>query len=385
MELWTDMMDKGLDWDCIYLDFSKAFDRVPHIRLQMKLEACGISGKVLDWLSSFLSNRRQSVALGSNHSEWQNVTSGIPQGSVLGPLLFVVFINDLPDQVQSFTKLFADDTKVFRAITSIEDHQILQNDLHKLVQWSEIWQLPFNIEKCKVIHHSKNNPEADYMMADTNVTTDTVEKDLGVTFDCSLQFSTHIRNITAKANSRVGLLKNCFSCMDKENFLPLYRSQVRPLLEYCSSIWNPILKRDVLEIEKVQHRATKLVPSLSELPYPERLKALNLKTLAFRRKRTDIIQVFRIIRGIDNLDFGNFFKENINITRGHRLKLAKPRVATRMRQHSFSQRIINLWNSLPHYAVEAKTINSFKNAINKAWANDPLQYDIPIDYNPLLL
>ena len=200
-----------------------------------------------------------------------------------------------------------------------------------------------------------------------------------------VKFTKHIRTIPAKANSRVGLIHNTFSCMDRNNFLPLYKSQIRPLLEYCSSIWDPIQKYDVLEIEKVQHRATKLVPNLKDLPYPEQLKSLGLKTLAFRRKRNDIIQVFRILKGIDKPEPSHFFTESITLTRGHRLKLKKPRVDTRMRQHSFSQRVINVWNSLPSEAVECCTINSFKNALKKAWTNDPLQYEIPHDYSPLLL
>ena len=198
MEIWTDLLDKGLPWDTIYLDFAKAFDRVPHARLIKKLESCGVTGKVLAWIKSFLSNRRQSVAVKSSKSKWVNVTSGIPQGSVLGPLLFVVFINNLPDQVQSFTKLFADDTKVFRAIESVDDHLTLQADLEKLVRWSKVWQLPFNVEKCKVLHYGKLNPEYTYTMDGQNINTSSEEKDLGVNFDTTCKVHKTHKNYTSQ-------------------------------------------------------------------------------------------------------------------------------------------------------------------------------------------
>ena len=386
MEIWTSMLDNGAAWDCIYLDFAKAFDRVPHQRLLVKLRACGISGKVLKWIQGFLSDRRQSVSINDSKSEWKPVTSGIPQGSVLGPLLFVVFINDLPQEINSCTKLFADDTKIFRAIENAVDAEALQSDIDKLSKWAAKWQLPFNSDKCKVIHYGKNPLHYNYKMNDNILAVEDNEKDLGVMFQSNLSFRKHIRSITARANSRVGLIKHSFSCLDKENLLPLYKSQVRPLLEYCSSVWDPILKGDIIEIEKVQHRATKLVPNLSNKPYPDRLKELGLKTLAFRRKRTDIIQVFRILKGIDKVDPATFFTHtNSTMTRGHKLKLVKPRSNSNLRLHSFSQRVINVWNSLPDYAINCNTVNSFKSALDKVWANDELQFDIPHDFSPIML
>ena len=386
MEIWTSLFDKGLPWDTLYMDFSKAFDKVPHRRLVHKLEAYGISGSVLRWIEGFLTDRRQAVSLNDSKSKWLPVTSGIPQGSVLGPVLFIIYINDLPDVVSSNVKLFADDTKIFRAIQTAQDNLALQDDINRLVEWADTWKMPFNTTKCKVVHYGKGNLKHKYQMADHELIQENEEKDLGVTFDQDLKFSKHIRNMTARANSRVGLLKHNFEHLDIKNFLPLYKSQVRPLLEYCSSVWDPIYKGDALEIEKVQHRATKLVPCLKDLPYPERLKKLKINTLAFRRKRSDIIQVFRILKGVDKVEPNAFFtRYNLENTRGHTLKLAKPRNKTNIRQHSFSNRIINTWNKLPQYAIDCKTINSFKTALNRAWANDRLKYEIPPDFSPILL
>ena len=376
MEIWSGWVDQDLPWDCIYLDFAKAFDSVPHERLLFKAQSYGISGKILKWVKDFLHDRKQRVIVNEAKSSWEYVKSGIPQGSVLGPILFLIFINDLPDWVQSLTKVFADDTKVFRTIQTTNDSEALQEDLASLARWSAKWQLPFNTSKCKCIHYGKNNPSHTYKMSNHDLEVVQEEKDLGVTFDSKLNFSSHIRNIVNKANSRVGLIKRTFQSLDKVKFTILYKSLVRPILEYCTQIWAPVLKGDQDEIEKVQRRATKLVIGLSEKTYPERLKHLNLTTLAFRRKRCDIIQVFRIIHSIDSIDQNLFFKiDPDRRTRGNSFKIFKPRVTSRLRQNSFSQRVINIWNDLPDDVVSQVTLNSFKGALERFWKNDPQKFD----------
>ena len=181
--------------------------------------------------------------------------------------------------------------------------------------------------------------------------------------------------MVSKANQRVGLIKRSFSRLDIISFKILYKSLVRPILEYCSVIWYPLYKREALEIEKVQRRATKLVPTLKDLSYPERLQKLDITTLAYRRQRTDVLQVFRIIKDVDNIPFESFFEKNSNSTRGNSFKLEKPRASTKLRQNSFSHRVIDIWNSLPDSAVNCKTINSFKDAIEKTWKDSPIKYD----------
>lgn len=375
MEMWSSWMDQGLAWDCIYLDFSKAFDKVPHQRLLAKLEAHGIEGKILSWIGNFLSDRQQLVTVGESMSGWKPVTSGIPQGSVLGPLLFVLFINDMPDVVKSAMKLFADDTKIYRALKAISDHGSLQSDINAVNEWSQIWQLPFNITKCKCMHYGRNNPSEHYSMNGQLIVEDVEEKDVGVTFDPSLKFRIHIRNMVAKANSRLGLIKRNFKNLDPEIFLPIYKTLIRPLLEYCSPIWNPSIKEDISEIEKVQRRATKLVSGLRDKTYSERLIELNLNTLIFRRKRTDLIQVFRIMKGFDKVQASEFFTMNQNDTRGHSMKIFKPRVESSLRLNFFSQKVIEDWNALPQSAIDCDSINSFKSALIRALANDETKFN----------
>ena len=181
--------------------------------------------------------------------------------------------------------------------------------------------------------------------------------------------------MVAKAKSRIGLIKRSFMHLNINNFKLLYKSLVRPILEYCSSIWYPQLKYLECEIEKVQKRATKLVSTIKNLEYPERLKKLNLTTLKYRRKRTDILQVFRLFHGIDNIDINQFFKLNSHNTRGHNYKIEKPRCSTNLRANSFSHRIVNEWNNLPPKVVNCATINAFKSALERHWTNDDTKYN----------
>ena len=375
MEIWTALLDKGIAVDCIYLDFAKAFDKVPHARLVEKIKAYGIKGELLDWISDFLSNREQRVIINNESSEIKKVTSGIPQGSVLGPTLFVIYINDLPDSLNSYIRIFADDTKIFKAIKSIEDCDILQNDLNELIAWSEKWQLTFNADKCKIIHYGINNLDINYVMAGTELEVVANERDLGVVFDDQLKFSSHIRGIVNKANSRLGIIKRNFSDLTKEVFLPLYKSLIRPILEYCSCIWSPVLKSDNYEIEKVQKRATKLVKCISTLNYSERLKYLKLDSLFFRRRRSDMIQVFRIVHNVDNINLNDFFTfNNDSITRGHVFKFKKVRVSHKLRQNTFSVRTINDWNNLKEETVTCKTVDAFKNHLSAEWMCHPERF-----------
>jgi ribonuclease P/MRP protein subunit RPP40 len=291
----------------------------------------------------------------------------------------------MPNSISSTIKIFADDTKIFRALRSVNDITAMQADIHNILLWSTKWQLPFNIPKCKILHYGKNNPEFTYSMDNTPMKEDVTEKDLGVTFDTDFNFRSHIQQIVAKANSRVGIIKRTFVSINKKNFNILYKSLVRPIIEYCSQVWSPYIQRDINEIEKVQHRATKLVQGLGELSYEDRLKQLNLPTLAYRRMRADILQTFRILNGFDNLKASDFFALNTNnITRGHHMKILKPLSNTKLRQHTFSQRVINCWNSLPDEAVNCETINSFKTALEKHWKTVPLKFD-PLGTSPMSL
>ena len=183
----TKWIDVGSPVDIIYLDFQKAFDKVPHQRLLLKLKAHGIGDSITDWIEQWLTDRRQRVVVDGEVSNWKSVLSGVPQGSVLGPILFLIYINDLDDSITSNVLKFADDTKLFRKVNTDGDKQHLQNDLDRLVKWSEKWQMLFNFGKCKCLHTGHGNLNVNYKMGDTVLGTTVKEKDLGVTISADMR------------------------------------------------------------------------------------------------------------------------------------------------------------------------------------------------------
>ena len=202
---------------------------------------------------------------------------------MLGPILFLIFINDLPDVILALIKLFADDAKLFGRVNSIMQATTVQSSLHYAVDWANIWEMNHHFKKCKHLHIGNHDINFDYrMQSDTGqvkVQKVTSEKDLGVTFDQKLKFKGHINNKVNKANRNVGLIFRTLTFMDKNMFLNLFRSVVPPHLEYASTIWTPIFKKDKIQIENVQRCATWLVKSIRHISYEERLRALGLPSL----------------------------------------------------------------------------------------------------------
>ena len=303
----TKLYEEGFPIDEIFLDLSKAFDKVPHQRLLYKLRCLGINGNLLNWIESFLTNRRQRVKINRSYSHWSKVKSGVPQGSVLGPILFILYINDLPNTIKASCRIFADDTKLIQAIKTKEDSERLQKDLNSLAEWSDTWKLQFNPAKCHVLHIGKKNIDSTYTMNGEELVTVTEEKDLGCIISNDLKQSANIKHHISKANKLLGMIRRTFSFLDKEVFLLLYKTYIRPRLEYCQQACYPYLAKDQDALEKVQRRATKLVRTIADLPYEERIKQLGLFTLKYRRDRADLITLYKLINGHIDIDTSQFF------------------------------------------------------------------------------
>lgn len=384
MDQWTRAIEDGHHIDTCYIDVMKAFDSVPHRRLLLKLHNFGIRGPMLKWIKAFLTSRQQKVVVNGEHSDSRHVGSGVPQGSVLGPVLFILYVNDMPSQVSSNLFLYADDAKLFRPIKCPQDEEILQNDINKLQAWSTNWLLKFHPEKCKMMQIGKRRPEESkrtYTMTSqdkiTPLTWSDCEKDLGVLVDSHLTFEEEIGSRVKKANSMVAVIRRTFTHLDIDNFPLLFKAIVRPHLEYAAPVWYPRLKKHTTKLEAVQRRATKQVPSIRDLPYEERLRKLKLPSIAFRHFRGDLIETYKIITKKYDLKSETFFetRNNDNRTRGHHLKIIKPHARSSQRKNFFSIRVINCWNSLPEQVINAPSLNSFKNRLDKFWANHPLLYN----------
>ena len=353
-------VDKGEPVDAIYLDFQKAFDKVPHCRLMLKINALGIDGKVAGWIKDWLANRKQRVVLNGCKSDWCDVASGVPQGSVLGPLLFLIFINDIDQCVSSKLLKFADDAKLFRVVSSLEEVNKLRDDLKNLFKWSQDWLMLFNLEKCKVVYFGKNNSKCQYMLGGKILEEGKEERDLGVLVSSDLKVTSQCSKVVKTANKVLGMISRRFTLRSKEIIMLLYKSLVRPHLEYCIQAWRPHLQKDIKLLENVQHRATRLIDDFSCLTYEQRLTRLRLTTLETRRLRGDLLEVFKIMKGIDNVDYRDFFVLSTNRSRGHSMKLFKVRFETNCGKFMFSNRVVDEWNLLTEDIISCNTVEAFK-------------------------
>ena len=391
LNIWTEALSHGIPVDVLYLDYQKAFDSVPHQRLLKQINSFGITSKAKNWIEAFLSNRKQKVRVNGEESRWAPVLSGIPQGSIMGPILFSLFVNDLPQEVHSLISLFADDTKIHIPLTSDEAATQLQEDLWTLESWAERMQMRFHPNKCKIMHLGHNNPKKDYYMHNTDGTMHRleeteVEKDLGVYIDNELKFTNHCQMKINVANKVLRYIKHTFKYIDENLFQLLFKALVRPHLEYCSCAWQPFFKYNVDAVERVQRRATKLVPTLSHLSYKERLIKLNLETLEYRRRRADLLETYRIINNIHSIDQSchctncpekKMFTPTLSrSTRGHSQKL-QIQEARGIRKHYFSTRVARSWNNLSQTAISSPSIDSFKSHLSQELPN---KFDFTFSY-----
>ena len=359
--------------DVIYCDFMKAFDTVPHNRLLQVLDYYGIDDPILGWIKNFLNHRKQRVMVNSVPSAWHEVISGIPQGSVLGPVLFVVFINTIVSDIKhSEVYLFADDTKLFRGIYNPSDCVLLQEDINNISEWSDNSLLKFHPDKMAAMRISIKGLESgkpQYVMKNKDLKVSDEEKDLGIIIDSKLSFEKHMQTKINKANSIMGVIRRTIEYLDKETFKLLFTALVRPHLEYANAIWSPYLKKHIVAVENVQRRATKYIPGLRDLSYEDRLKVLDLPTLAYRRYRGDMIETFKVTHGIyDSEVITGFLPMNKDTrTRGHKFTISKRNCHYNFRKNSFTFRIVDQWNNLPESVVAPKTVNCFERRLNRLW------------------
>ena len=359
------LYDKSRAVDILYLDFKKAFDKVPHKRLMAKVRSYGIIDEVGDWIEDWLTGRKQRVVINGSSSTWRDVSSGVPQGSVLGPLLFIIYINDLDQGTISKISKFADDTKIGINANDIKAVENLQEDLKRIGEWSEIWQMPFNLDKCKVMHIGQRNVEAKYKLLGKELEICNEEKDLGVIITNDLKPSKQCIVVEKKAQKILGYIKRQFTSRKEETILTLYNALVRPHLEYAVQFWSPSLRKDIERLEKVQARATKLVPSIRHISYERRLTHLNLYSLEKRRLRGQLIETFKILKGIDNIDYRKLFTLSSNQTRSNGWKLDLKRFNTQQCGEFFTYKIASHWNKLPAEVVDSSNVNQFKTRLDK--------------------
>ena len=383
-------VSEGKNVDIIYLDYKKAFDVVDHHILLRKLKSRGITGNIGKWIANFISDRKQSVAVNQKLSRSEPVSSGVPQGSVLGPILFLVMISDIDDEViNSTVSSFADDTKVSHIIQLRQDCLDLQSSLETIYDWSNTNNLQFNELKFKAMRYGVNEDTMDYEYktpTGNTIPNENTVKDLGILQSNNLQFSEQIETIASKCRSLSGWILRTFITRETNPMLKLFNSLLLPKIDYCSQLWSPHQTNELNKLEAIQRRFTNQITSMKELDYWSRLAKLRLYSLERRAERYKIIYTWKIIEGLAPNLSTNKIQTKLSDRRGRLCILPKPakqhicsaKINT-IRENSFCVQGPKLFNALPREIrnITEVQVDTFKHHLDKLLTTIPDQPGIP--------
>ncbi len=361
-------LDSKKSVDVVVLDFTKAFDKVPHRRLMHKLYHLGIRGSLHTWICNFLSGRQQRVVIDGESSSPASVTSGVPQGTVLGPLLFLIYINDLPDKLTSQVRLFADDCLVYQPITSDEDVASLQNDLHHLESWQNDWLMHFNPSKCCTISFANRNPpKRQYKFCGEKLSSEESHPYLGIELHNSLNWNKQTQISSNKARKVLGVIRrNMWSCPEKVKSTA-YLSLVRPHLEYAVAAWDPHTECNIKTLDRIQRQAARFCKRnyiREEGVVTKLLDDLQWGDLKLRRKIQRLSMLYKIHNSLVDISPTQYLTKNTRSTRGHQQKFHEIRTSKEVYRNSFFPQTIKDWNSLPNHVVNSQSTQLFKDNLS---------------------
>ena len=377
--------EDGATTDTIYLDFAKAFDKVDHNILCHKLKRLGITGKVGVWIKEFLSERTQQVSANGVLSSPALVLSGVPQGTVIGPILFIIMIDDLDcNLINSVASKYADDTRVTAKINNIEDAELFQKELdEKIYTWGPLNNMTLNGDKFEHLHVGHNLHRIKPKFKDTsgNVITEKDHiKDLGVTVSNHLTWEKHTEEVVARARSMSGWALRTFTTRQKDPMITIWNTQVRSILDYCSPLWSPCSTdfKNIDLLEGTQRSFTRKIDEMEGLTYAERLKALKMYSVQRRHERYKIIYMYKIKEGlVPNISatYGLQFSQRgrhgcMCVIPSYPLYHNK---AITARNCSFALTASSLWNVLPKTIrdISGLSVDAFKRRLDKALRKCP--------------
>ena len=366
-------LEKGETIHMAILDFAKAFDKVPHERLLGKLDHYGIRGPLHMWIRHFLTDRTQKVVCNGAESQPKRVTSSVPQGTVTGPLQFLIYINDLPKKLKNNVRLFADDCVVYASGKTTAELSSLQADLKILEEWQNTWAMEFNASKCYIMKftNSKQPPDLDYSFCNQPLKVVPSNPYLGIEFDNQLNWGTHIEKTVSKANRVLGVLKRNLWFCAKEVKETAYKTLVRPILEYGSCAWAPYKKTHIKKVESVQRKAARfcMQDHRQRSSVTKMLTKLDWETLEDRRRKDRMTMTYKIRNDLVGIVADKYFQTpragKVETRNNSKSNLTQMYPAKDVYKYSFIPRASREWNQLPIKAREAKSLEAFKNVINK--------------------
>ena len=373
---WANTLENRNSAHCVFLDLAKAFDSVSHPRLLIKLEALGITGDLLNWFKAFLSDRRQRVVVNGQFSSWLPVTSGVPQGSVLGPLLFLLYINDISTVVSySKVKLFADDVTVYKEISCPNDATLLQLDLSNIAQWAQKWLLRLNPLKCDsiVISNKRSPPLPAYHLDSSVISHHPVVRYLGVLVDCKLNWNEHCRYVSAKATRSLNFLRHCLYNASSLIKSSVYKCVVRPTLEYACPVWHPYTTKNINTLESVQHRAARWASNSKwdaishcwSKSSDDCIQELHWPTIQQRHNYYSICLVHDSLHHRNSLSFHEHYHLSGTSTKSHPLSIRPVTSTINSYRFSFFVNSPFLWNSIPYAILQLKKSAMFRSALRR--------------------
>lgn len=358
--------------DVVCVDFAKAFDKVPHVQLIFKLRNAGINELVIKWIEAYLTNRTQVVKLDGHVSDPLAVLSGVPQGSVLGPLLFLLYINDISsvaaeEGVQ--VKLFADDCLIYATITKLDDQLKVQNCLKKLDNWCRKWKMSINYSKSTYTHISKRKTihSFPYSIGGHLLVHAQQFKYLGVTITRKLSWTEHIDNVCTIAYQKLYILRKKLEHASRDVKHIAYTTFIRTILEYSAVVWSPHQATLKKKLERIQRLAARFICSTyrRKESVTLMLQRCNLDTLELRRKKYRLKVFFQIIHDQLKIDKFKYLHPpgKINPRTNHDCVIKPYQTNTDMFRYSFFPDVVEMWNKLPNTIVVLNNVTDFENAV----------------------
>lgn len=357
-------INNGTQTDAIFMDFSKAFDKVSHKKLLFKLEKTLKNPRLIKWIADYLINRKQFVVFNECCSEEATVDSGVPQGTVLGPLLFLIFINDIVNEVPVKIKLYADDCVIYSEISNVTDQIILNSAFYNIVKWCDLWQMSINFDKTVFmrITHKKKPLLFNYSTASFTLSEVTNIKYLGIWITNDLSWTKHIDSVITNANRKLFFLRRALKHSNSTVRTLAYRTIIRPVLEYGVIVWDPFTKANITKLENVQKKAVRFIfNSFGRTSITELLHRANEPSVTERNRLIRLQFLYQIIKGHYKLDVSNIisFSSGYATRQRHQLTITPFRSRNNCFKYSFFPRTVTQWNGLTNNQVMEPSLELF--------------------------